>query len=62
MSPIAATSIPELAASIGISRSKIYEMIANGEGPPVVKLGRRAIVLVEDAATWIAGLRRHANP
>jgi len=56
-SPVAATSIPQLAASIGISRSKLYEMIQRGEGPPVVKLGRRTVVLVEDGRAWIEGLR-----
>jgi predicted DNA-binding transcriptional regulator AlpA len=56
--PIAATSIPDLARSIGVSRSKLYEMIQRGEGPPVVRLGRRAVVLVEDGRAWIQSRRR----
>jgi excisionase family DNA binding protein len=46
--------VPEFAASIGVSRSKAYEMIASGEVPSirVGKVGRR--VPVQAARDWIA--------
>ncbi|KRS11555.1 hypothetical protein XM53_16385 [Roseovarius atlanticus] len=39
--------LPEILERTGLSRSQIYEMIAAGDFPPLIKLGRRAAALPE---------------
>lgn len=53
---IAAQSIPDVAASTGISRSTLYQLIQHGRGPRAVRVGRRLVVLVEDRDKWLQGL------
>lgn len=53
---IAALSISDTASSIGISRSKLYDLIKVGRGPRVAKIGRRSVVLLTDRDAWIQGL------
>jgi predicted DNA-binding transcriptional regulator AlpA len=55
---IAAQSIPDTASSAGISRSMLYEMIKEGRGPRVVKLGRRSVVLIADRDSWLQSLAK----
>lgn len=51
-----ALSIPEAADSAGISRSRFYELLSAGDGPPTVKLGRRRLVRRAALESWLAGL------
>lgn len=50
-----AYSIVEAARMSGVSRSTLYEVIANGE-LPVRKLGRRTLVLHGDLTAWLQSL------
>ena len=44
-------SIPEVAASLGLGRSKVYELIAK-EGLPVVRFGRSVRVSAASLQKW----------
>ena len=50
-----AFSIPDLVAAANISRSMLYEEIKSGK-LRVRKVGRRTIVLYEDAESWLRSL------
>jgi excisionase family DNA binding protein len=59
-----ATTIPPLLASVkavmrrtGLGRTKIYELIAEGELQPV-KVGRRTMFRVDELAAWVERLPR----
>jgi predicted DNA-binding transcriptional regulator AlpA len=54
--PIAAQSIPDTATSAGISRSMLYQLIQEGRGPRVARIGRRSVVLIEDRDRWLQSL------
>jgi hypothetical protein len=58
---IAAQSISATAESIGISRSKLYELIKEGRGPRVLSIGRRRVVLVEDRDLFLRSLAGSAT-
>jgi predicted DNA-binding transcriptional regulator AlpA len=58
--PIAALSIRDTAESSGISRSTLYELIAQGRGPRVLKINRRSLVLIEDRDRWLRDLVEEA--
>jgi excisionase family DNA binding protein len=48
-------SIAEVVAATGIGRTKVYEAIRDRD-LPIVKIGKRSLVLDEDLRAW---LRRH---
>ena len=45
-------SVDEMAAAIGISRPKAYELV-NSEGFPVIRIGRRIRIPVSSLEEWI---------
>ncbi len=45
-------SIPEVAATLGLGRSKVYELIAK-EGLPVVRFGRSVRVSATSLQKWV---------
>ena len=45
-------SIPDVAASLGLCRSKVYELIAN-EGLPVIHFGRAVRVSAASLQKWV---------
>lgn len=48
--------LPAVKAWVGLSRSTIYAMIAEGEFPKPIKLGKRAVGWREsDVANWLEG-------
>ena len=47
-------SIAAAAAIIGISKRHLEKLIARGEGPAVIKLGRRSIIRRETVSRWLA--------
>lgn len=51
-----AFSVPETLALTGISRSKFYEMVRAGEGPPIRAVGRRRIILRDELTDWLKSL------
>jgi len=46
-------SVDEMASAIGISRPKAYEL-ANSDGFPVIRIGRRIRIPVAGLEQWIA--------
>jgi len=45
-------SIPDVAASLGLGRSKVYELIAQ-EGLPVIRFGRAVRVSAASLQKWV---------
>jgi excisionase family DNA binding protein len=50
--PTSAYSIAEFCRAHGVSRAFVYALLKRGEGPAVMKVGRRTLVSVEAAAEW----------
>lgn len=48
-----ATSVAVAAALMGVSRSTLYELIKEGRGPRITKIGGRSIITREDRLTWL---------
>lgn len=48
-----ALSICATAESCGISRATLYNLIAQGRGPRVTKIGRRSVILIADRDAWL---------
>ena len=47
-----ARSIENVVASTGLGRTKVYAAIRDGE-LPIVKIGKRTLVLDEDLRAWL---------
>jgi len=54
-------SIPDVAASLGLGRSKVYELIAK-EGLPVVRFGRSVRVSAASLQKWVQQREQHPLP
>jgi excisionase family DNA binding protein len=52
-------SIPDVAATLGLGRTKVYELIAK-EGLPVVRFGRSVRVSATSLQKWVE--QREQNP
>jgi excisionase family DNA binding protein len=46
-------TLAEAAGYIRVSRRHLAELLARGEGPPVVRLGRRAIIMGDALRAWL---------
>lgn len=46
-------TVPQAAKLLGISRAMVYSLLAKGEGPPVIRLGRSVRVSVTSLKKWI---------
>ena len=53
-------TITEIVEEVGISRSLLYELWKNGDGPRSIHIGRRRLVPVEAAREWLDGLNARA--
>jgi predicted DNA-binding transcriptional regulator AlpA len=52
------SSIKQFAKRIGRSERHVQRLISEGEGPPVVALGKRAVGIIDDDGdAWIAARR-----
>lgn len=51
-SPLLLLSVPEVAKTLGLGRTKVYELIAR-EGLPVVRFGRAVRVSMVSLQQWI---------
>ena len=52
----------QLEANLGISRSTIHQMMASGEFPQPLKIGRRAVGWrVEDVQEWLDNLQEASH-
>jgi predicted DNA-binding transcriptional regulator AlpA len=49
---IGANSIPSFCQAHGISRATFYNLMKRGEGPTVMKVGKRTLVSDEAAEAW----------
>lgn len=47
-----AFSIPEFCAAYSVGRAKLYRMMKAGEGPRIMKVGRKTIISKEAADEW----------
>jgi len=54
-------SIPDVAASLGLGRSKVYELIAK-EGLPVIRFGRSVRVSAASLQKWVEQREQHPLP
>lgn len=50
--PPAAFSVPEFCSAHRISRALFYLLLRDGQGPRVIKAGRRTLVSAEAADEW----------
>jgi predicted DNA-binding transcriptional regulator AlpA len=48
----AAQSIEEFCDDNGISRAMLYVLLKRGEGPAIMKVGRRSLISAEAAVAW----------
>src|SRR4051794_38611707 len=56
-----ASSIAQSAFMAGVSRTKLYEALADGSLPSL-KIGRRRLVRRDALKAWLAGLEQQSNP
>jgi excisionase family DNA binding protein len=54
-------SIPDVAASLGLGRSKVYELIAK-EGLPVIRFGRSVRVSAASLQKWVEQREQYPLP
>ena len=47
-------TILEAAAALKVSRRHLQSLLAKGEGPPVIRLGRRRIIRRDALNHWLA--------
>ena len=47
-----AFSVDEFCKGHRISRAWFYELVAAGQGPRLMRIGRRTLISVESAAEW----------
>ena len=47
-----AFTVPEFCAAFRISRAHLYNLLGRGEGPVLLKAGRRTIISGASAARW----------
>ena len=52
-------SIPDVATTLGLGRSKVYELIAK-EGLPVVRFGRSVRVSAASLQKWVEQREQHS--
>lgn len=58
---LAAFSIFGFCATHGLSRSKFYDMLHKGEGPRLMRCGRRVLISTEAARDWRLARERAAD-
>jgi predicted DNA-binding transcriptional regulator AlpA len=57
-----AVSVPEAARRCSLSVSFLWKLIQEGNGPPLLKIGRRTLVPMDGLQTWlVAHLRGRAQ-
>lgn len=56
-----AYTFPGFCSDHHISRSFLYELIKEGRGPRLMKIGRRTLISAEAAAEWRAKMEAETN-
>ncbi|GLV59761.1 hypothetical protein KDH_65860 [Dictyobacter sp. S3.2.2.5] len=46
-------TVPQAARSLGISRAKLYVLLAQQQGPPVIRFGRSVRISIDSLQKWI---------
>ncbi|GER86308.1 hypothetical protein KDW_04700 [Dictyobacter vulcani] len=46
-------TIPQAAQSLGLSRAKLYLLLAQQKGPPVIRFGRSVRISIDSLQKWI---------
>jgi Helix-turn-helix domain len=49
---VGALSVTEFCSAFGISKAHLYNLVGRGEGPVLLKAGRRTLISSEAAAEW----------
>lgn len=60
--PCATLSLAECAEMVGVSTRLLYKLIERGEGPPLIRLGRRIIIRRESAEQWLSAREDRPAP
>jgi hypothetical protein len=60
-SPPAASQVNEFCREHGISRAHFYNLLQRGDGPAIMKVGRRTLISAEAAAEWRRRMEALAN-
>lgn len=55
-------SVREFCHSVGISQRTFWNLRERGEGPPIVRVGRRVLIRIEAAETWLKTLEGRPDP
>jgi excisionase family DNA binding protein len=54
-------NLDETAEAVGVSRRHLATLIKRGDGPPIVRLGRRIVVRRTALASWLAARESRTN-
>jgi len=57
-----ASSVAGFCRQHGISRSHFYNLLKRGDGPVILKAGRRTLVSADAAAKWRRRMEANAQP
>ena len=55
-----AYSIPDFLEAYSLSRSALYRLWNENRGPVQLRIGRKVIILVEDANLWVERMKSEA--
>ena len=55
-----AYSIPDFLEAYSLSRSALYRLWNENRGPAALRIGRKVIILVDDARAWAEQLKADA--
>jgi predicted DNA-binding transcriptional regulator AlpA len=58
---IEATSIADFCTAHSISRAHLYNLMKRGQGPTVMKAGKRTLISNEAAAAWRRAMEERAS-
>ena len=56
-----ALSLAEASTVAGISRSRMYQLLADGTGPRSLRIGRRHLIRLAALNEWLADLEAEQN-
>jgi prophage regulatory protein len=53
--------LPEVMGCVGLGRSRLYALVAQGAFPPPIKLGRSSVWIKSEVDGWVAKRIREAR-
>jgi predicted DNA-binding transcriptional regulator AlpA len=60
--PRLALSVPEFCEAVRISQSYFFQLMREGNGPKIMKVGSRTLISIEEAAAWCRRITEQSNP